>query len=193
MQLDNPNGNLLLGDLVACWISRVSRVLQKVGDSQLRPHGFAISYVPVLRALENGAALPLTELARIAGVEQPTMTETLARMERDGIVERKPNPSDKRSTLIVVSRRARAKYPKVSASLRAAEDELMSVLSLSEKRQIVELLIRIATHAETVEAVPLPRAPAARTPATSARPRRASRSKAPTVTPKRAATPRPKK
>ena len=188
MQLNEPNESLHLGDLVACWISRVSRVLQKVGEAQLRPHGFAISYVPVLRALESGTALQLTELARIAGVEQPTMTETLARMERDGIVERKPNPADKRSTLIVVSRRARAKYPKVSAALLNAEDELMAVLSAEEKHQLVKLLMRIASHAETLDAVP-----PLRLKPTRAMPRISPRSAAAELTPKPARTLRQKK
>ena len=55
----------------AFWISRVSRALLRRGDGRLRPLGFAMSYLPVMRALAM-AARPLSqrELAEAAGVEQ---------------------------------------------------------------------------------------------------------------------------
>jgi hypothetical protein len=57
---------------------------------------FVEGWVPVLRALAEGGSLAQKELARLARVEQPTMAEMLARMERDRLVERHPNPDDKR-------------------------------------------------------------------------------------------------
>lgn len=48
---------------------------------------------------------PLTpsELARIERVKRPTVTRTLACLEREGLVERTPDPADGRSYLVAVN------------------------------------------------------------------------------------------
>src|ERR1700689_1541015 len=82
----------------AFWINRASRALLRHFDARLRPFGFAMSHLPVLRALALGRSMSQTELALAARVEQPTMAETLARMVRDGVAEREPNPKAARGT-----------------------------------------------------------------------------------------------
>src|SRR6202453_998698 len=92
----------------AFWINRVSRALLRRGDARLRPLGFAMSYLPVLRALAmRRRPLSQKELAQAAGVEQPTMAETIGRLVRDGMVQREPNPDDRRSTGISLTRLSR--------------------------------------------------------------------------------------
>src|ERR1700761_1144813 len=87
------------------WLNRASRSLLRVLESRLRPFGFGMSHLPVLTALEEREALSQKELARLARVEQPTMAELLGRMDRDGVVQREPNPDDKRGSLVSLSRR----------------------------------------------------------------------------------------
>lgn len=56
--------------------------------------------MPVFFALQGGRALTQKELAISATVEQPTMANTLNRMERDGLIVRAPDPNDRRSALV---------------------------------------------------------------------------------------------
>src|SRR4051794_1714804 len=98
--------------LVGFWINLVSRTIVRVMDDRLRPYGFAMSHLPVLRALAQGRALSQKELAHAARVEQQTMAELLARMERGGLVDRQQNPDDKRGSLTSLSRNARVRFPK---------------------------------------------------------------------------------
>ena len=72
----------------AFWINRGSKALLRHFDARLRPFGFAMSHLPVLGVLAGGRSLSQTDLARAARVEQPSMAETLARMVRDGVVQR---------------------------------------------------------------------------------------------------------
>nr|WP_275410201.1 MarR family transcriptional regulator [Streptomyces sp. SID14478] len=53
-----------------------------------------------MAALAQGGAMSQKELARLARIEQPSMAQLLARMERDGLVERAPAPDDRRGSLI---------------------------------------------------------------------------------------------
>jgi MarR family transcriptional regulator for hemolysin len=134
----------------AFWINRVSRALLRRGDGRLRPLGFAMSYLPVLRALAmESRPLSQRELAQAVGVEQPTMAETIARLARDGMVQRDPNPDDKRSTGISLTRLSRARFPKARAVLIESEREAMAGLSDDEKALLRDLLKRVLKNLET--------------------------------------------
>ena len=63
--------------------------------------------MPVFFALADGGTMSQTALARWASVEQPTMANTLNRMERDKLIERTPDPNDRRSALIGLTRLGR--------------------------------------------------------------------------------------
>src|SRR6266568_5325056 len=115
-------------DRIGYWINRASRLLVREGDAILRSFGLAMSYLPVLRALADGRTHSQKELADFVGVEQQSMAETLARMERDEMVQREPNPNDKRAALISVTRRSRAGFPKAMASLFEGEDKALAGL-----------------------------------------------------------------
>jgi len=133
----------------AYWINRASRAIVRRTDERLRPLGFALSYLPVLRALAGGGSLSQRELAHAAGVEPPSMAETLARMERDGVIQREPNPDDKRGNLISLTRSSRARFPKARAVLVEGEREAMAGLSDAEQVLLRDLLQRIVRNLET--------------------------------------------
>lgn len=131
------------------WINRVSKALLRRGDMRLRPVGFAMSYLPVLRALANASGpLSQTALADAVGVEQPSMAETLVRMVRDGLVERAPNAADKRSTVITLTRLSRARFPKARTVIVEAEREAMAGLSSDERALLCDLLKRVYANLE---------------------------------------------
>lgn len=140
------------GESVSFWINRASRLLLRLQDERLRPYGLGMSQMPVLHALEDGGALSQKELAQRARVEQPTMAEMLSRMERDGVVEREPNPEDRRGTLISLSRRARTRWPKGKVELMAVEGEATAGFSAADKAQLLALLRRFAENLEGTSA-----------------------------------------
>jgi DNA-binding MarR family transcriptional regulator len=133
---------------VAFWINRASRLIVRRTDAGLRPLGLALSHLPVLRALADGASLSQTELARSAGVEQPSMAETVARMERDGVLQRGPHPNDRRATLMSLTRRAHTRMPKALAVLREGERAAMTGLSDEEQALLRGLLRRVVGNLE---------------------------------------------
>ena len=130
----------------AFWINRASKLLILSVDKALRPFGFAMSYLPVLRALSDGSTPSQTRLAHIAGVEQPSMAETLRRMERDDLVQREANPQDGRESLFSVKRQARARWPKAMAALIECDRRAMAGLSAAEQVVLRDLLIRVVKN-----------------------------------------------
>lgn len=65
------------------------------------------------------------ELARIIGIEQPTMAVTLRRMERDGLIERSPDPDHGRRARV----RLTPKGKKLSQVMRSAAHDVEKVAS----------------------------------------------------------------
>jgi MarR family transcriptional regulator, transcriptional regulator for hemolysin len=133
------------------YFSRIARALTRIGDIRLRDLGFATAQLPVLAALKNGARMSQTDLARWAKVEQPTMAQMLARMERDGLIRREGDPNDRRSSVISLTNQARAKVPAGSAVLRQGNVEMTKGLTAREVETLLSLLRRVLANVEQME------------------------------------------
>ena len=134
------------------YFSRISRGLARIGDARLRALGFATAQLPVLAALKDGGAMSQTELARWAKVEQPTMAQMLSRMERDGLIERSPDPSDRRASLIALTPVAMERLPGGRAILQQGNSDMTRGLSDKEVETLVALLRRVLSNIEALEA-----------------------------------------
>jgi DNA-binding MarR family transcriptional regulator len=128
----------------------VGRLLVREIDGHLAPHGISVGYMPVFFALGAGEALTQRDLTVSAQVEQPTMAATLARMERDGLIERRANPDDGRSALISLTEAGRAKLPAVHAASTAVNVKAAEQLTVEERAQLLALLHKVAGTLGTV-------------------------------------------
>lgn len=133
------------------YFSRIARGLSRIGDARLKELGFATAQLPVLSALRDGEALSQTELARLAKVEQPTMAQLLTRMERDGVIRRRPDPRDRRSSLVSLTDEARARLPAGRAILEQGNREATAGLSTGEHDILIDLLQRVLANIERME------------------------------------------
>jgi len=79
----------------------------------------------------KGVATP-SELARRTGLTSGATTAMLDRLEKAGLIERQPNPDDRRGTLIVPLKSAAERVASWFESARKAQDELISSYSERE-------------------------------------------------------------
>jgi DNA-binding MarR family transcriptional regulator len=81
-------------------IVRTSRALRQeaAGETGLSP-----TQTAVLATISREGPLTPSELADHERVKRPTMTRTLACLEREGLIERTPDPADGRSSLVAVN------------------------------------------------------------------------------------------
>src|ERR1700738_1405498 len=92
-------------------ISLAARGFARLSEARLKPLGFGVGHLPVLVALRDGRASTQRDLAHFAKIEQPPMAQMLARMERDGLISRVPDPADRRSSRITLTAAAEARLP----------------------------------------------------------------------------------
>ena len=87
---------------------------------------------------QKGTATP-TELAKHTGLTSGATTAMLDRLEKAGLIERRPNPNDRRGTLIAPEKSSNAKMAGWFESARKAQDALMSTYSESELEVIADV------------------------------------------------------
>ena len=83
------------------------------GYADVRP-----SYGSVLLPLYEEDGLRMGELARRARLSKQTITAMIRRLERDGLVERRPDPTDARAALVFLTERSRSFEPVAAEALR---------------------------------------------------------------------------
>jgi DNA-binding MarR family transcriptional regulator len=81
-------------------IVRTSRALRQEAAAET---GLSPSAIAALATITRSGPLTPSELAEIERVKRPSMTRTLAGLEREGLIERTPDPADGRSFLVAVN------------------------------------------------------------------------------------------
>jgi DNA-binding MarR family transcriptional regulator len=106
--------------------------------------GLNVTDMECLRLLfQKGIASP-SELARHTGLTSGATTAMLDRLEKAGLIERRPNPNDRRGTLIAPKESSAEKMASWFESARKAQNELVSGYSESELEIIADVFERFA-------------------------------------------------
>ena len=96
-------------------------------------------------------------LAQHLGVDRTVMTYLLDDLEAAGLIERRPDPADRRARRIVATPDGRTCLTRLDERLRAAEEQLLSGLDAGQDRQVFRTLLRrLALHASAGEPVRTP-------------------------------------
>jgi DNA-binding MarR family transcriptional regulator len=119
--------------------------------NELLQAGFAEEGFPEVKASYGSVLIPLFEedrlrmgeIARRARLSKQTMTTMVRLCERDGLVERQPDPQDRRATRVSLTARARHFRPAAERVLAQLEREVQAMLgerrTRSLRRSLVEL------------------------------------------------------
>ena len=115
-------------------VNHLARLFVRLLADRISPYGVVPGQFPQLIALYEHDGLTPTELSRAVDIEPGTMTKTLRRMERDGLVERRPDADDGRAVRIYLTPRARALEPELMATARSINEAVTDALSATRRR-----------------------------------------------------------
>lgn len=127
-------------------IGRLARLLVKLNEERLRSIGITAAQLPVLVALKNGERRTQKELAQIAGIEQPSMAQLLARMERDDLVRREPARDDRRSSLVLLTDHAMKQLEPGRDALRSVDADACAGFTSAEREALTVMLERLVVN-----------------------------------------------
>jgi DNA-binding MarR family transcriptional regulator len=109
----------------------------------------------VLTAASRGEPGSQLELAHHLGVDRTVMTYLLDDLEGAGLIERHPDPADRRARRILVTAAGRDRLADLDRRLRAAEEQVLAGLGTDDDRQVFRMLLRqLATHANALDPSP---------------------------------------
>lgn len=97
-----------------------------------------------LRFLFAKKVATVSELAKQTRLTSGATTAMLDRLEKTGLIERKPNPDDRRGVLVTPTESSAEKVASWFESARKAQDELISSYSESELEIISDVFERFS-------------------------------------------------
>lgn len=94
----DPSLDRLAADLTTA----IGRLLRRL-RAEANPSELAISQMAALSRLEQGGPTTTADLARAEAMTPQSMGVILASLEQDGLVERRPHPTDRRQVLFALT------------------------------------------------------------------------------------------
>jgi len=124
-------------------VNHVARLFARALDKRLARHGVALGQFAPLLILWEQEGITQSEVARRLDIEQPTMANTLRRMERDGLVVTSPDPHHRRQVLIHLSDKGRSLRAALTAEARNVNALAGAALDASELKALLGSLERM--------------------------------------------------
>jgi MarR family transcriptional regulator, organic hydroperoxide resistance regulator len=109
--------------LIAEW-QRVTHHLLATLDDELAGLGLTAAETNVLACFAGAGAQPVRALVTATGQRPSTLTGVLDRLERRGLLDRRPNPADRRSVLAHLTPAGLSTADRVAAAFAALESRL---------------------------------------------------------------------
>jgi len=116
--------------------TRMAAALSEVGIS---PRGHCVLYHALTGELTQG------ELAELCALDKTTMVVTVDELERAGLAERRPSPTDRRARIVAVTEAGRAIVEAANEVARRVRDDVLAALPPAGRDAFVDglaLLVR---------------------------------------------------
>ena len=105
----------------------------------------------VLREVVHGDQPSQLALAGHLGIDRTVMTYLIDDLVAEGLVERQPNPADRRQRKVVATELGHTRLAETCTRVSAAEDRVLAALDPAERSAFREMLQRVATSVQDVD------------------------------------------
>lgn len=129
-----------IGHLLRRAHQRASAIFQEtLEDPNLTPTQFAA----LMRLCDDGS-MSQNHLGRLTAMDPATTQGVMRRLEERGLVQRAPDPKDRRRTILSPTEEGRRLAERLVPSARAVTARTLSPLSPEEQKTLIDLLDRLA-------------------------------------------------
>lgn len=124
-------------------------------DRRLREHGAGVWSWVLLREAANAEGASQRELAELMRIEPPTLVRHLDKLAEEGLVERRPDPHDRRVMRVSVTAAGRRRLTCLQEVVQALDTEFRGILTSREAKALEQTLPRIHAHFSAQEHTPV--------------------------------------
>ncbi|WP_245718541.1 MarR family winged helix-turn-helix transcriptional regulator [Nocardia miyunensis] len=122
-------------------IAPLARALMSAELPVLDKHGLTMWAYAVLLGLDRGPARGQGVLAQEIGADKTRIIPVLDDLQQRGLIERRPDPADRRARVLALTARGRALRDAAQADIQAKEEILLSRLDADDRRGLLNSLI----------------------------------------------------
>lgn len=126
-------------DTMRDFAMRVGRLMNDV----MRTHGASLAQMKLLNYIQREKSVRSTDISYAFAQAPRTVTEAVDALERDGLVRRDPDPSDRRAKLISLTPAGEAVIQDVEPSKQAMTKKMFEILEPEEEAQLLALLDKL--------------------------------------------------
>ncbi|QDV74807.1 MarR family winged helix-turn-helix transcriptional regulator [Botrimarina mediterranea] len=130
------------------WVHVCAHRFELHMNALLADEGISYRQMQVLAWLAMEGDQSQADLSRCMGVEPPTVVSVIDRMERDGLIERKACPDDRRKRIISPTERALPVWERIIGCAKRINQRATKGLTKSEIATLRSLLERVHTNLE---------------------------------------------
>ena len=127
-------------DYLPALLAQASNLLSSEFHEIVVADGCTVSEWRVLATLADGRPMTIGRLAQIAVTKQPTITRVLDRMEAKGHIERLPHRSDRRITLVRITKTGRKMVARLVPQAREHELRVLEPFGLRRAEELKTIL-----------------------------------------------------
>lgn len=114
--------------------------MHREADALLQTHGVTANQFVLLSVLAEGKALSQQELVRRASSDANTIRAMLVRLERSGLVSRRPHQTDGRARSVALTVKGRNAYATLWAQSQAFHERLLAAVGAGAASAFVQQL-----------------------------------------------------
>ena len=127
-------------------VTRTAKSLSRSFDAVLADHGGSLPTWLVLMSLAGGLHRSQRSIAAEVGVEGPTLTHHLNRMESDGLVTRRRDPENRRVHQVELTEPGRQAFVALLGAVQSFDEQLRNGFTDDELATLRHLLGRLAAN-----------------------------------------------
>ena len=132
-------------DKIAILIKKLSLEIDKLSNPILEPYDLTNSQYKILKFLlaESGKAVRQVDIEHYFSMTNPTVTGLVHALEKKGMIERRTNPDDSRSKILLPTQKTLDMRDLLCSLGEKLESELTNSLSSEEKQELLRLLNKL--------------------------------------------------
>jgi MarR family transcriptional regulator, transcriptional regulator for hemolysin len=142
------------GDPIGLCVTRTAKTLSRAFDAALAEGGGSLASWLVLASLKGGLHATQREIAEDVGVEGPTLTHHLNRMEAAGLVTRARDPRNRRAHQVEMTAAGELAFRSLLARVQEFDRRLRAGFANEELVTLRRLLERLADNAARGDRAP---------------------------------------
>jgi MarR family transcriptional regulator, organic hydroperoxide resistance regulator len=130
---------------LAAMLLPLTRALIDAELPVLRANDVSMWGYTVLTLLATGPMRTQAALARAAGADKTRIIPVLDELQRRGLIERHPDPDDRRVRLLAITATGRRVYTRTRAGIRAGEERVLALLPASDRKGFLRAVRTLST------------------------------------------------